>query len=63
MRELTWKADWGNEMKTLSLLSCIKLVNWVIICPERSISAHDKFLRHYGDVIRGMGIYAEKPET
>ena len=62
MKQLDFKADWGNDMKGLKLLNSIPLKNWIVICPTRNPAAIEKFLRHYGDVIGGMGILAEEPQ-
>lgn len=61
IRQLDFKADWGNDMKGLKLLNSIPLKNWIVICPSKSGSAIEKFLKHYGDVINGMGILADEP--
>jgi aubergine-like protein len=60
-KEVNYKADWGNDMKGYKLLNSIKLTDWVIIYPVKFKSAYDKFERHYGDVIGGMGISADMP--
>jgi hypothetical protein len=62
LKQLDFKADWGKNMKGLKLLNSIPLKHWILICPNRNGSAIEKFLRHYGDVIREMGIIAEEPQ-
>ena len=62
LKQLDFKADWGNDMKGLKLLNSIQLKDWIVICPNRNGSAIEKFIRHYGDVIHGMGIIAEPPQ-
>ena len=62
-KQLNFRADWGNDMKGTQLLNCVPLREWIVICPSRQGSAGEKFLKHYGNVIHGMGIAAEAPET
>jgi len=63
VKQLDFRADWSNDLRKSTLFSCIKLVNWVVICPERSATALNKFLGYYGNVIGPMGIYADEPAT
>lgn len=56
------KADWGNEMKNLKLLSTIDLINWLVIYPAAKTGAGKNFIKTYGEVMGGMGIYADPPE-
>ena len=56
------KADWGNEMKGTALLNPIELKHWIIVCSQQKANAANLFISTYGDVIRSMGIKAERPE-
>lgn len=61
IKQLNEKADWGNDMKGVQLLKPIELVDWVIIFPTIKRNAANLFVNTYSEVIRSMGIYAEKP--
>jgi hypothetical protein len=59
--QLQEKADWGFDMKNMTLLNPIALKDWVIVYPTAKRSAASLFSQTYSEVIRSMGIRAERP--
>lgn len=60
-KELNEKADWGNDMKGLKLFKTVDLVNWILIYPQNKRPVATNFTFIYSEIIRSMGIMAEKP--
>jgi aubergine-like protein len=58
---LDQKADWGNDMKGLPLLTTINIQRWIVIYPQSKEASGRKFVQTYGEVMVGMGINSLEP--
>ena len=56
VKQLDHRADWGNDMKNVQMLSCIELNDWIIIYPFSKKNAALQFVQMYSQVISSMGM-------
>jgi aubergine-like protein len=59
---LDHRADWGNDLKKVQMLSSINLRDWIVVFPMSKKAAASQFVRYYSEVIGSMGINAERPK-
>jgi len=62
VKQLNEKADWGNDMKGLHMLSSIPLNDWIVVYSNAKRNSANLFIQTYSEVIRSMGINAQRPK-
>jgi len=61
IKQLDFRADWGNDLKNLEVLTSISLDEWIVLYPTSKKNAAIQFIRYYSEIIGSLGIKAQRP--
>lgn len=62
VKQLDFKADWGNDLKNLEVLNPVELNDWIVFYPFSKKNAAIQFIRYYSELIGSLGIHAKRPK-